>query len=49
MEAVVLDEEGKSGFQALQAALAEGGRRDNIVAYAFDLLHLNGENLIRSS
>jgi len=47
MEAVVLDEQGKSGFQALQAALGEGGRRDGIVAYAFDLLHLGGENLTR--
>ena len=45
MEAVVLDEQGKSGFQALQAALGEGGQRDRIVAYAFDLLHLDGENL----
>ena len=45
MEAVVLDEQGKSGFQALQAALGEGGRRDRIVAYAFDLLHLDGKDL----
>ena len=47
MEAVVLDEHGKSGFQALQAALGEGGRRDRIVAYAFDLLHLDGQDLTR--
>jgi bifunctional non-homologous end joining protein LigD len=47
MEAVVLDEQGKSGFQALQTALGEGGQRDRIVAYAFDLLHLDGENLTR--
>jgi bifunctional non-homologous end joining protein LigD len=47
MEAVVLDENGKSGFQALQTALGEGGRRDRIVAYTFDLLHLDGENLTR--
>src|SRR5260221_548145 len=39
MEAVVLDENGKSGFQALQAALGDGGRRDRIVAYTFDVLH----------
>jgi bifunctional non-homologous end joining protein LigD len=45
MEAVVLDEKGKSGFQALQAALGEGGQRDRIVAYVFDLLHLDGQNL----
>ena len=47
MEAVVLDGNGKSGFQALQAALGDGGRRDQIVAYAFDLLHLDGNNLTR--
>jgi bifunctional non-homologous end joining protein LigD len=47
MEAVVLDEQGKSGFKALQAALGEGGRRDRIVAYTFDLLHLDGENMTR--
>lgn len=47
MEAVVLDEQGRSGFQALQAALGEGGRRDRILAYAFDLLDLDGENLTR--
>ena len=47
MEAVVLDDQGKSGFQALQAALGEGGRRDRILAYTLDLLHLDGENLKR--
>jgi bifunctional non-homologous end joining protein LigD len=47
MEAVVLDEQGKSGFQALQAALGDGGRRDRIVAYTFDLLHLDGKDLTR--
>jgi len=45
MEAVVLDGNGKSGFQALQAALGAGGRRDRIVAYVFDLLHLDGKDL----
>jgi len=49
MEAVVLDEQGKSSFQALQAALGEGGRRDRIVAYSFDLLHLDGDDLTRLS
>ncbi|HEY3739203.1 MAG TPA: DNA ligase D [Bryobacteraceae bacterium] len=47
MEAVVLDEKGKSGFQALQAALGEGGHRERIVAFAFDLLHLDGKDLTR--
>jgi len=47
LEAVILDAEGKSGFQALQAALGEGGRPERIVAYVFDLLHLDGENLTK--
>ena len=45
MEAVVLDEHSKSSFQALQAALGEGGDRDRIIAYTFDLLDLDGEDL----
>ena len=49
MEAVILDEEGKTSFQGLQAALGEGGRPERIVAYAFDLLHLDGENLTKLS
>ena len=45
MEAVVLDAEGKSSFQGLQAALGDGGDAAGIVAYVFDLLHTNGEDL----
>lgn len=45
MEAVVLDAEGKSSFQALQAALGDGGKREKIVAYVFDVLYLDGKNL----
>lgn len=45
MEAVVLDAKGKSSFQALQAALGRSGKPDKIVAFVFDLLHLDGENL----
>jgi bifunctional non-homologous end joining protein LigD len=45
MEAVILDDEGKSGFQALQEALGDGGRPEWIVAYVFDLLHLDGGRL----
>ncbi|MBI2690083.1 MAG: hypothetical protein HYX27_27575 [Acidobacteria bacterium] len=41
MEAVVLDESGRSSFQALQGAMGTAG----IIAYAFDLLALNGEDL----
>ncbi len=45
MEAVIVDEKGKSSFQALQAALGDGGKPENIVAYVFDLLHLDGKEL----
>ena len=45
MEAVILDAEGKSSFQALQAALGGGGKPEKIVAYVFDLLHLDGKTL----
>ncbi len=44
MEAVVLDGDGKSSFQSLQNALGEGGGRQSIVSYVFDLLYLNGED-----
>jgi bifunctional non-homologous end joining protein LigD len=47
MEAVVVDSEGKSHFQALQAALGGGGKRDAIIAYVFDLLHLDGKDLTK--
>jgi len=42
-EAVVLDGQGKSNFQALQASL-KGGKAD-LVLFAFDLLSLDGEDL----
>jgi bifunctional non-homologous end joining protein LigD len=42
-EAVVLDAEGKSNFQALQASL-KGGHAD-VVFFAFDLLELDGEDV----
>jgi bifunctional non-homologous end joining protein LigD len=45
MEAVIVDEHGKSSFQALQGALGDGGDPGRIVAYVFDLLHLNGKDL----
>jgi bifunctional non-homologous end joining protein LigD len=45
MEAVVLDDKGKSSFQALQHALGDGGESDQIIAYVFDLLHLDGKDL----
>jgi bifunctional non-homologous end joining protein LigD len=44
MEAVVLNADGKSSFQGLQAALSEG-HTEKIVAYAFDLLALNNQDL----
>lgn len=49
LEAVVLDDEGKSSFQGLQNALGEGGQGRNIIAYAFDLLHLDGKDLTSSA
>jgi bifunctional non-homologous end joining protein LigD len=47
MEAVILDAKGKSSFQALQAALGDGGHRENIVAFVFDVLALDGQDLTR--
>lgn len=43
-EVVALGESGISSFSALQAALSEG-KTTNLVFFAFDLLHLDGENL----
>ena len=45
MEAVIVDAQGKSSFQALQAALGDGGNPEKIIAYVFDLLHLDGKDL----
>jgi bifunctional non-homologous end joining protein LigD len=42
-EAVVLDSEGRSNFQALQSSL-KGGKA-NLIYYAFDLLSLDGKDL----
>ncbi len=47
MEAVVLDQTGKSSFQSLQAALSTNGDRASIVAYVFDLLYIDGADLTR--
>jgi bifunctional non-homologous end joining protein LigD len=44
LEAVVIDREGKTSFQAMQQALGDGGNPQSISAYAFDLLHLDGED-----
>jgi bifunctional non-homologous end joining protein LigD len=44
MEAVTLDSAGKSSFQVLQAALGDGGNAETIMAYAFDLLYLDGKD-----
>jgi bifunctional non-homologous end joining protein LigD len=45
-EAVVLDQEGRTDFGALQSALASG-RTKPIVLFAFDLLFLKGKDLRR--
>ena len=47
MEAVVVDPEGKSSFQALQAALGAAGNPQKIIGYVFDLLHLDDEDLTK--
>jgi len=47
LEAVVVTDTGKSNFQALQAALGEGGNPNSIVAYVFDVLYLNGRDLTK--
>lgn len=47
MEAVMLDEDGKSSFQSLQAALGGGGDRASIVAYVFDLLCIDDTDLTK--
>jgi len=46
-EVVVLTGSGLSSFSALQVALSEG-RRDRMIFYAFDLLYLDGENLLET-
>jgi bifunctional non-homologous end joining protein LigD len=44
-EAVLLDAQGISGFQALQQALGDDGRPEDIQACLFDILHLDGKDL----
>lgn len=44
-EVVVENEDGASSFSALQAAL-KAGERDRFIYYVFDLLHLDGRDLI---
>jgi bifunctional non-homologous end joining protein LigD len=43
-EVVVLEPSGQTSFAALQAAFQEG-RRERLLYFAFDLLHLDGHNL----
>jgi bifunctional non-homologous end joining protein LigD len=45
LEAVVLDSTGKSSFQAMQQVLGEGGNRQSIRGYVFDLLYLDGKDI----
>ncbi len=47
-EIVALDHEGRSNFSDLQAAFQEG-KQENLVYFAFDLLHLNGYNVRKLS
>ena len=46
-EAVALDRVGRSDFQTLQQALGEGGERQRIQGFVFDLLYLDGRDLSR--
>jgi bifunctional non-homologous end joining protein LigD len=48
-EAVVLDDQGRSDFSALQKAVGRNGSRNSSEAifYAFDLLYLDGHDLTR--
>jgi ATP-dependent DNA ligase len=43
-ELIAVDEHGKASFQALPNRASVSGQ---IAYYAFDFLHLNGENLMR--
>jgi len=45
MEAIVQDVQGRSSFQGLQNAIGDGGNANAIIAYAFDLLNLDGKDL----
>jgi bifunctional non-homologous end joining protein LigD len=47
MEAVILNTQGKSDFQALQSALSDAGDSERIVAYVFDVLNLDGTDLTK--
>jgi bifunctional non-homologous end joining protein LigD len=43
-EVVVLEPSGQTSFAALQAAFQEG-KRESLIYFAFDLLHIDGHNL----
>jgi bifunctional non-homologous end joining protein LigD len=45
VEAAIVEPSGRTDFHALQQALSELGDSSAIVAYAFDLLHLDGTDL----
>jgi bifunctional non-homologous end joining protein LigD len=47
MEAVVFDVNGKTSFQALQQALGGAENSAKVLAYAFDILHLDGKDLTK--
>jgi bifunctional non-homologous end joining protein LigD len=44
-EVVVLDEAGRSDFQALQNVATAGAQQRNLFYFAFDLLHLEGRDI----
>ena len=45
MEAVVLDEKARAVFRRCRRRSARAESRERIVAYVFDLLHLDGKDL----
>jgi ATP-dependent DNA ligase len=47
-EVIISDEDGVSDFSALESALAKGGSNE-LVFYAFDLLHIDGFDIRKCS
>jgi len=46
-EIVAVDQEGRSSFQLLQSYLSPGGRKPPLFYYVFDLLNLEGNQLLQ--
>ena len=46
-ELAIVRPDGKTSFEAMQQAVAQGARRKGLVYFAFDLIHLEGEKIDR--